>query len=208
MKHFGLLLFLYGLCIVSVTPAFAQTGPPKKGIQPLRSDVGINGFTANFHGLSSFTNLENDTLHTNGSANLEIVFHDVRMMSQRLGVGFQVLGSFYTNSNPGHSQFGIKGWGAGPMVRVYPFFTNRFQPYAQAEALFGDNMGVGKLATTANRGKGFRVRLGMRAGFAYRIINNFGLFVEGGPDWESGALFKADARAWQLNIGFDIYRFK
>jgi hypothetical protein len=207
--------FLKFNCIFSFLLCFFillsfQTVHAQNSIRPLRSDVGINGFTANFNGLSSFHNLSNDTLHYDGSRELEIVFHDIRMMSPRLGVGFQVLGSFYTNSHPapGHSGFGFGGFGLGPMVRLYPFFTDRFQPYIQAKALLGDNMGVGKLNNTKHRGRGFRVRVGLRAGFAVRIINNFGLFVDAGPDWESSALFKADAMAWQINIGFDVYRFK
>jgi hypothetical protein len=201
-------LLIIALCLLPAYFAFAQEAQSDVGIKPLRSDVGINGLTANFHGLSSFKNLSNDTLHFDNSAELEFVFHDVRMISQRLGVGFQVLLSFFTNSTSGQPDFGIGSWGLGPMVRLYPFRTNRIQPYVQAKALLGDNMGVGKLNNTINRGNGFRMRLGMRAGFAFRVINSFGFFVDGGPDWESGALFKADAMAWQLNIGVDLYRFK
>jgi hypothetical protein len=216
IKSCGFPLLIVGCLLISSTSVFAQTSPTRSGIRPLRSDVGINGFTANFGGLAWFKNLSTDSLghptplYFDGSKELEIVFHDVRMMSPRLGVGFQVLGSFFTNNNPahGHSSFGLGSCGLGPMVRLYPFFTNRFQPYVQAKALFGDNMGVGKLDNTSNRANGFRLRLGLRAGFALRIINNFGLFASFGPDWESSALFKADAMAWQLNIGFDIYRFK
>ncbi len=203
--------FLLGIFIFFTFQSIqAQDFQPHNGIKPLRSGVGINGFTANFSGLRSFHNLSNDTLSYDGSRELEIVSHDIRMMSPRLGVGFQVLGSFYTNNNPapGHSSFGFGGFGLGPMARLYPFFTDRFQPYIQAKALLGDNMGVGKLNNTKLRGRGFRMRLGLRAGFSVRIINNFGLFVDAGPDWESSALFKADAMTWQINIGFDIYRFK
>jgi hypothetical protein len=204
----GLSLLIIVFCLLPVHFVSAQTTHSKVGLKPLRSDVGINGLTANFHGLSSFKNLSNDTLHFDNSAELEFVFHDVRMMSQRLGVGFQVLLSFFTNCASGQPGFGIGGWGLGPMARLYPFRTDRFQPYVQAKALLGDNMGVGELSNTIHRGHGFRMRLGMRAGFALRIINNFGFFVDAGPDWESGALFKADAMTWQINIGVDLYRFK
>jgi hypothetical protein len=210
LKYICIFSLLGFFMLLSFQAAQAQELQSQSGLKPLRSDVGINGFTANFSGLSSFHNLANDTLHYDGSRELEIVFHDIRMMSPRLGVGFQVLGSFYTNSHPapGHSGFGFGGFGLGPMVRLYPFFTDRFQPYIQAKALLGDNMGVGKLDNTKHRGRGFRIRLGLRAGFSVRIINNFGLFVDAGPDWESSALFKADAMAWQINIGFDVYRFR
>jgi hypothetical protein len=204
----GIALLIAALSLIPVSFVSAQTAQSDVGLKPLRSDVGINGLTANFDGLARFKNLGHDTLHFDNSAELEFVFHDVRMMSQRLGVGFQVLLGFFTNSTPGKPGFGLGSWGLGPTVRLYPFRTNRVQPYVQAKALLGDNMGVGNLDNTMNRANGFRMRLGMRAGIALRIINSFGIFADVGPDWESSALFKADAMAWQLNIGIDLYRFK
>jgi len=194
-------LFLAG----SLQTVVAQS--QNSGIAPLRSDVGINGLTVNYHGLQNFTNHSNDTLHFDGSSELEFVFRDVRMVSQRIGVGFQLMTSFFTNGPNEGKSFGIGSWGIGPVVRAYPFKTDRFQPYVQANSLFGVGMGLGKLANTTNRGHGFRMRLGLRGGVAYRLIDNFGIFVEGGYDWESGALFKADARTLQLNIGLDLYLF-
>jgi len=128
----------------------------------------------------------------------------VRMLSQRLGVGFQIMTSFVVDG----SQFGVGSWGLGPVVRFYPFRTNRLQPYLQAGALLGNNMGVGDLADTRNKAEGFRARLGLRAGVALRVSNSVGFFVEIGPDWESDRLFKANARTMQINFGIDLYRFK
>jgi len=171
----------------------------------LRSDVGINGLTANFHWFSNFTYMGSDTLQNDGSSELEIVYRDVRMVSPRLGVGFQVLGSFFTDGK--NSGFGIGSWGLGPVFRAYPFKTKRFQPYVQANALFGKDLAVSTMANTLNGGKGFRMRLGLRAGLAYRITHTLGLFSELGYDWESSSFFKADARALQFNLGIDLYLF-
>ena len=201
----GIVMLVIAMVIPTQT-LFAQSSEDV-GVTPLRSDVGINGLTVNHHALSDFSNLSNDTLQFDGSSELEIVFRDVRMMGSRVGIGFQALASVFTNDAEGEKSFGIGSWGIGPVLRAYPFKTDRFQPYVQANSLFGNNLAVSKLANTENRGDGFRIRLGLRGGVAYRFSDSFGIFVEGGYDWESSALFKADAQALQLNIGFDLYRF-
>ncbi|HKL19218.1 MAG TPA: hypothetical protein VJ905_09635 [Halalkalibaculum sp.] len=188
--------------------AFAQSGEPmeqSQQIKPLRTDVGILGLTANFKWLNDFTYMGNKVLESGDNTELEIEFRDVRTMSPRAAIGFQVLTSFYA----GGSDFGVGSWGLGPVLRAYPlaYKLDKWQPYVQADALFGNNMALGELADTRNGGDGFRVRLGLRGGLAYRFTNEFGLFLEAGPDWESSRFFKADARAWQINIGFDVYRF-
>lgn len=208
-----LFLKLAGICmlmaifgIVISVPASAQSQTPSD-LKPLRSDVGINGWTVNLHQLSDFTQMNDDTLRYDGSSELELVFRDVRMMTPRLGVGFQLLTSFFVDNSGDKTDFGIGSWGLGPVIRAYPFRTDRFQPYVQANSLFGNNLAVSTLANTETGGNGFRVRLGVRGGVAYRLSNTFGIFVEGGYDWESGRLFRAEARALQFNIGFDLYRF-
>lgn len=206
----GLAVVLLSMLMIGVLSqsAMAQTNDKvneRNELKELRSDVGIHGLTANFHGLGKFTYKENDTLRTDGSKELEFVYRDVRMMSQRLGVGFQVMTSFFVDG-PDHS-FGVGSWGVGPIVRVYPFRTNRFQPYIQANSMFGNNMGLNKLANTTNAGETFRVRFGLHAGLAYRLNNTVGLFAEYGYDWESDRLFKADSRALQLSVGIDFYLF-
>ncbi|MGD8427907.1 MAG: hypothetical protein PVH63_09755 [Balneolaceae bacterium] len=196
-------LVLIFISLVVSQPVHAQSSQSNQ-FRELRSDVGINGLTANFHFLSKFTYLGNDTLQNDGSSELEIVYRDVRMMSPRLGIGFQVLGSFFTDG--ANSGFGIGSWGLGPVFRAYPFKTERFQPYFQANALFGKDLAVSKLANT-QEGRGFRIRLGLRGGLAARITPKVGLFSEIGYDWESSSLFKADARALQFNLGVDLYLF-
>lgn len=208
------------LCLF-ITPVTAQN-QDKDQFQSLRSDVGIIGLKANIQSLNSFERLDTDSTSTplleDGSTELEFVLRNVRMISPRLGVGFQVLTSFFVNGDVGETQpngenisgddpeFGIGSWGLGPVVRAYPFRTDRFQPYVEAEALFGNNLGVGDLADSQRQG-GFRVRMGLRGGAAFRITNRLGLFIEAGPDWESGRIFKPDARTLQINFGIDIYRF-
>src|SRR5690625_732553 len=142
-----------------------------------------------------------------GSSELEIIFRNVRMMSPRVGVGYQVLGSFFVDNSGDQTNFGIGSWGLGPVLRAYPFKTNRFQPYVQANALLGNNMAVGKMANSRMGWDGFRGRLGLRAGIANRITNAVGFFVEAGPDWERARIFRSDARNLQVNIGIDFYRF-
>ncbi|HLR25175.1 MAG TPA: hypothetical protein VK112_04865 [Fodinibius sp.] len=214
MKYISNNYFLNSAAILILTLAMVTLASQStiaqsrdSGIAPLRSDVGINGLTVNHHGLAKFTNLSNKPPKFDGSSELEVVFRDVRMMSQRIGLGFQAMASFFTDGPNDGKSFGIGSWGIGPVVRAYPFKTNRFQPYVQANSLVGNNLGLGKLANMSNRGNGFRIRLGLRGGVAYRLSDSFGIFVEGGYDWESGALFKADARTLQLNIGIDLYRF-
>lgn len=185
----------------------AQTASQEDQLKLLRSDVGINGLTANFHWLSDFTYVGDDTLQNDGSSELEFVFRDVRMMSPRVGVGFQILTSFFVDNSGGNTNFGVGSWGLGPVVRGYPLRSERFQPYVQANALLGNNLAVSKLANTDTGGNGFRVRLGLRGGVAVRITNSIGIFTEAGYDWESSKLFEADARAFQANIGVDLYLF-
>lgn len=187
-------------------PVLAQSvSSSDNQLKSLRSDVGIHGLTANVHWLNDASYLGNDTLSFDGSSELEFVYRNVRTMSPRLGVGFQILTSFFTDGED--TDFGVGSWGAGPVIRAYPLKTDRFQPYLQFNSLFGKDLSVGTLANTDEAGKGFRIRLGMRAGAAVRITNSVGLFTEVGYDWESGSLFEADARALQANIGIDFYLF-
>lgn len=174
-------------------------------LNKLRSDVGIHGLTANIHALGDVSYLGNDTLSFDGSSELEFVYRDVRMMSPRLGVGFQILAGFFQDGE--NANFGIGSWGLGPIVRAYPFKTDRFQPYAQFNMLAGKNFAVGHLANATDTFDGFRMRLGLRAGTAVRITDRLGLFGEVGYDWGSSSLFKADARALQVNFGVDYYLF-
>lgn len=207
VKPFGTVVLVIGIFLMSAISLHAQSPGDHSTLQPLRSDVGINGLTANFHWLGDFNYLGNDTLQSDGSSELEIVFRNVRMMSSRVGVGFQVLGSFFVDNSGDESSFGIGSWGLGPVLRAYPFKTNRFQPYVQGNAMFGNNLAVGPMANTRTGGDGFRVRLGLRGGVTFRISNAVGFFAEVGPDWGSGRLFRADVRTLQVNIGIDLYRF-
>ena len=170
--------------------------------ESLRSDVGIHGLTANFHFMSDLSYLGDDNVQLDGSSELELVYRNVRMMSERLGVGYQLLTSFFANGG-----FGVGGWGAGPVIRAYPLRSDQFQPYVQINSLFGRNFGLSELANSRELTDGFRVRLGLRAGFALRLNNALGIFGEVGYDWESPRIFKAEARALQANIGIDYYLF-
>lgn len=193
---------------IFIQPVFAQSensDSQNNQLKSLRNDVGIHGFTVNMHQLSDFSHLGDDTLNTDGSSELEVVYRNVRTMSQRLGVGFQIVTSFFTDGE--NADFGVGSWGVGPVVRGYPFRTDRFQPYIQLNSLMGKDLAVSELADTREGGEGFRVRLGTRAGFALRITNSVGLFGEVGYDWESSRLFKADSRALQANVGIDFYLF-
>lgn len=204
----GFSLILLLIVGIFSQPLFGQTGDPDSQdnqLNSLRNDVGIHGFTVNMHQLSNFSYLGDDTLSTDGSSELEVVYRNVRTMSPRLGVGFQVLTSFFTDGE--NADFGVGSWGIGPVVRGYPLKTNRFQPYLQLNSLFGKDLAVSELANTREGGEGFRVRLGLRAGFALRLSNSVGLFSEIGYDWESSRLFKADTRALQANVGIDFYLF-
>lgn len=197
-------LFLVSIFSHSVVAQSASSSSDNQ-LKPLRSDVGIHGFTVNMHQLSDFSYMGNDTLNADGSSELEVVYRNVRTMSQRVGVGFQIVTSFFTDGE--NADFGIGSWGAGPVIRGYPFKTDRFQPYLQLNSLFGKDLAVSELANTREGGEGFRVRLGTRAGFALRISNSVGLFSEIGYDWESSRLFRSDARALQANVGIDFYLF-
>lgn len=202
-RFLGLLVIIF---IAGSTSAWAQTGEQMEStdrIKPLRSDVGIIGITANFKWLNDFTYKGNEFLQSDTNDELEIEIRNVRTMTSRVAVGYQILTSFFA----GDSDFGIGSWGLGPVVRGYPLETAQWQPYLQADALFGNNMALGELSDTDKGGNGFRVRLGLRGGLAFRMNNNLGLFLEAGPDWEGSRFFKSDARAWQINFGIDLYRF-
>lgn len=201
MNSISLFLFVLFFVFGSLS-ASAQTSNNDR-LRSLRSDVGIIGLTANFSWMNDFTYKGDDPLLTDGTSEIEFIIRNVRTISPRAGVGFQILTSFFS----GNSDFGIGSWGIGPVLRGYPFKNDQWQPYLEADALFGNNMGLGDLADSQSASDGFRVRLGMRAGLTYRVNNTFGFFFEGGPDWEGSRFFKSDARAWQLNFGIDLYRF-
>lgn len=185
--------------------ASAQSQENDNELKPLRHDVGIHGLTANTHWLSDLHYKGNpDSISVDGSSELEFVYRNVRTMFPRFGVGFQVVTSFFTDGE--NADFGIGSWGAGPIIRGYPFKTDRLQPYVQLNSLFGNNLALGTLANT-DKDTGFRVRLGMRTGVAVRISNSIGLFTEVGYDWESNRFFKSDSRNLQANVGIDFYIF-
>ncbi|MGM0546329.1 MAG: hypothetical protein ACQEST_06355 [Bacteroidota bacterium] len=199
-----LVLMVLGSAINGVQAQSANSDE-NDGIQSLRNDVGIHGLTANTHWLSDLHYKgDSDSLNYDGSSELEFVYRNVRTMMPRLGVGFQVLTSFFTDSKD--ASFGVGSWGVGPIVRGYPLKTDRFQPYVQLNSLFGNNLAQGTLANT-DQDYGFRVRLGMRAGAAVRLTNSVGLFTEVGYDWESNRIFRSDSRNLQANIGIDFYLF-
>lgn len=200
-----LIIFAIGFSSQSATAQSTNSSEQDNQLQELRSDVGIHGLTVNLHALSDADYLGNDTLSFDGSSEIELVYRDVRMMSQRLGVGFQILTSIFTDGE--NADFGLASWGIGPIVRAYPFRTDRFQPYAQLNMLLGKNFAIAEFANAGDTFDGFRMRLGMRAGTAYRISNNWGVFGEVGYDWGSSTFFKADTRALQVNIGVDFYLF-
>ncbi|WP_138431315.1 hypothetical protein [Fodinibius saliphilus] len=207
-SYLGIVASVMLLSVVICNPVAAQTdnaASEEDQFKLLRSDVGIHGLTVNLHQLSNLTYKKSDTLQFDGTSELEFVYRNVRMMSQRLGVGYQLMTSFFTGGDD--SNFGVGSWGLGPVVRAYPFRSDQFQPYVQLNSLFGNNLGVGRLANTQKVSKGFRVRFGLRAGLAVRISNGFGVFTEVGYDWESSRIFKADSRSFQTNIGFDFYLF-
>lgn len=202
-KSFFSFILLFSVAGLSIS--FAQSndmGSEDQNLKRLRSDVGIIGITANFQWLSSFTYFGDEPLASDGTSELEFVFRDVRTMSPHAAVGFQVLTSFYAGDS-----FGIGSWGLGPVLRGYPLKSEQWQPYFEADALFGNNMAVGELADTQTGGDGFRIRLGLRGGLAYRLSNSLGLFLEAGPDWESSKFFTPDVRVLQVNVGIDLYRF-
>lgn len=199
------LIFLISLLLAK--PLAAQEIDPQPANDPLlslRSDVGILGLTANLDWWNKFYFMDSDTLKFDTNHEVEIVFRDVRMVSEKLGIGFMVMGGFFIDG----SDFGIGSWGLGPVIRGYPFKTDRILPYLQAQALLGNMMGIGKLSDTINEANGFRARVGLKAGLGLRVTNNFGFFVEFGPSWEGNRIFKADSRVWQFNFGIDLYRFK
>ncbi|WP_441000929.1 hypothetical protein [Fodinibius sp. SL11] len=200
------LLVLLSVSVFSnVVFAQTQNSSDNNGIRPLNYDVGIHGLTANTHWLSDLYYKGNsDSLSFDGSSELEFVYRNVRTMFPRLGVGYQVVTSFFTDGE--NADFGIGSWGVGPIVRAYPFKTDRLQPYVQLNSLFGNNLALGPLSNTTED-YGFRVRFGMRAGVAVRLTNTLGLFTEIGYDWESNRLFKSDSRNLQANIGIDYYLF-
>lgn len=203
IKKFSLLILVMGF---TVSPVLAQNSDSENTTinKPLRSDVGIVGITANFNGLSDFTYTGQQALQKANGSVFEIELRDVRTMSPHLGVGFEILGSFITGGSKG---FALDGWGAGPVVRAYPFETPTWQPYGEMDLIIGHELGLGKLSKTKNGGQGFRSRRGIRVGLAYRFQNNYGFFVEGGYEWEGDRLFHTDAKALQLNFGFDLYLF-
>ena len=202
----ALVLILSASVISNVIYAQSQrSSADNNGIRPLNYDVGIHGLTANTHWLSDLHYKGNtDSLNFDGSSELEFVYRNVRTMFPRLGVGYQVVTSFFTDSED--AGFGIGSWGVGPVVRGYPFKTDRLQPYVQLNSLFGNNLALGTLANT-DKEMGFRVRFGLRAGMAVRLTKSLGIFTEIGYDWESDRLFKADSRNLQANIGIDYYLF-
>jgi hypothetical protein len=207
-KNLLSLSMVFLMTAILATAALGQSGEgmeQSQQIKPLRADVGILGLTANFKWLNDFHYMGNKVLEEGDNSELEIEFRDVRTMSPRTAIGFQIMTSFFA----GGSDFGVGSWGLGPVFRVHPLALKleRWQPYIQGDALFGNNMALGELSDTRNGGDGFRVRLGLRGGLAYRFTNELGIFIEGGPDWESSRFFKSDARAWQINFGIDLYRF-
>jgi hypothetical protein len=97
--------------------------------------------------------------------------------------------------------------GIGPMVRYYPLESERWQPYVQAGAFVGYKLALGDVEMEVNNDSGIRYRAALQAGLTYRVINDFGIFLEVGPVWDYAPGFELDSRALQIDLGIELFLF-
>lgn len=189
-------LVILGLAIIT-SPLKAQQSSEKEQLEPLRSDVGIVGLTANLHWY--------DYSAANTHTELEIEFRNIRLLSSHVGVGYKVFGSVTMAGLFEDVNFGESG--IGPILRYYPLESKRWQPYVQAGAFVGYKLALGDIEMDVNDDTGIRYRTSLRAGLTYRVTNAFGIFLEAGPTWDYASGFELDSRALQIDLGIELFLF-
>lgn len=200
-KTLGIIAIAVFSLLMLSSPLQAQELPQKEQLKPLKSDVGIVGFTADLH----WYNYASTGNNTYSATKLELEFRNVRLMSSHVGIGFKLFGSISMNGFFEGVSYGESG--IGPVLRYYPLESKRWQPYFQADALLGYKLTLAGAPEYANNDNGIRYRTSLQAGFTYRVSNAFGIFFEVGPAWDYGGGFDLDTRAVQANIGIELFRF-
>lgn len=135
---------------------------------------------------------------------LDIEFRWLRHTSRNFGWGVQGFGELFMSGTFGNVALGTLG--VGPVLRGYPWQSNRWQTYLQANFLAGYDMALAD-AIGANRSEGMRYRPGLQAGISRRLSNTLGLYLEAGPVWEADETFQFDSRGIQLDLGIQLFRF-
>lgn len=148
-----------------------------------------------------------DELEANVQTYLDLEFSRLRFMNPVISLGMRGMGKLYMEGTLGNVALGTIG--IGPLLRVYPFaksMNSHWQIYTQGSFLAGYDLALGD-AIGANRSEGLRYRSGLRLGVTHRFSNAFGVFMETGPDWEADETFRFDSRAWQFEVGIQLFRF-
>ncbi|HET6527464.1 MAG TPA: hypothetical protein VFG39_01815 [Balneolaceae bacterium] len=193
-------LVIFGLVIIT-SPLKAQQSSEKEQLEPLRSDVGIVGLSANLHWHNYYSPLEDEM---NSNTDLKLQFQNIRMLSRHVGIGYKAFANMHITGF--FEDFGIGAGALGPMLRYYPFESVRWQPYLQGGALIGLNLALSD-PLGANTDEGVRFRTFLRAGLTYKVSNNFGIFLEAGPTWEYDTGLSLDAHALQVDFGIQLFLF-
>lgn len=199
--------FLCSFVFLLVLQANAQNSSSERlkseSLQPLEKGTRILMGTA---GLFRSTNYipSTDGFEKLVQTRLDIEFRNLRFTGKHFGWGIQALGELFMSGTFGN--VGLGTIGLGPVLRGYPWLNDRWHSYIQGGFLIGYDLALGD-AIGANRSEGMRYRTGLRAGANYRVSNAFGIFLETGPDWEADDNFSFDSRAWQFNIGIQLFRF-
>jgi hypothetical protein len=177
-------------------------------LQPLRSGVKLYDFAGNlqwqtYYSPSLNSNLQ-EYLKIYTQSMVQVQFRQLFLLNAHVGVGYRVFGTAYVEGF--FNGFGTGGAVAGPVLRVYPLKTTRWQPYLQAGFIGGYDLGLSDAAGIEHY-KGASYRSGLRAGLNYRFTNAFSLFLEIGPEWEYDSSFQLDAHALQIDVGIELFQF-
>lgn len=171
-------------------------------IQPMSGDTRIWTGSANLRWYN-FYRLTSGGLEEQSNTELDLEFRHLWLTSSNFGWGLQGMTQIYMVDLFGN--VGLGNVGLGPLLRVYPWQNKHWQLYLEGNSMVGYDLALSD-GLGANQ-EGMRYRLGLRSGFSYRVSDKFGVYLELGPDWEASNRFEFDSRAFQLDVGIQLFRF-
>ncbi len=172
-------------------------------LKSLHSGVKIYGFTGNLFWHTFYASAA-DYFKKRSQTELQVQFRNIYLLGAHVGIGYKVLATAFMEGF--FKGGGVGGIGGGPIVRIYPLKSGRWQPYLQTGFIAGYDLALSDVAGVEQY-NGVRYRTGLRAGLNYRFTNAFGIFFEIGPEWEYAQGLNLDSHSLQINIGIELFRF-
>ncbi len=142
---------------------------------------------------------------SNRNTRISLSFKRISLISESSGIG--VLGQMQMLVSDEYN-LGLNYLGAGALYRKYVLTRSKLDVYAEGNTLVGYDMALAD-ATGGTKSGGYRIRPAMKLGANLNLNKRTGLFLEIGPEWESGLKnFDFDSKALRVTIGVQFLNNK